>query len=465
MNWPAAWLLIGGLILRLAIFWGNPPLNAFDDHFTPIALLIKNGGLVGKFDCWECYHPPVFYVLSALVAKVLIYLHFHQSNILKLLQFLNCLYGILTLWVIYLVLEKLPLSRFARLLAFGFACFLPRDIYMGALHSNDTFSYLMVALCVYLLLRVVVDGKHAVPHLLLLGTVLSAAIFSKYTALAVLPVAAASFACLGLPGFSLSRVEVLKKGAIALAVPTLLLAGSMYSNYQAYGAALPSNTRLFDPAGVQARDPGGLEFATFEPWRFVEKPILWPGQLNSFWTLIHSSMWFDSEPKFLPVLKGEDQPWWSAYYGWLNGRNSAPPSYMEGKPLIWRTGAILIGCGVVPVVLVLAGLVRFLSSIRTARAVHDWRAVAANQMFVLLLMLNAAGVILVALNTPVFSAMKASYFLPSLPAFAVLLGAGITQWERHRVFRVGSSLYFGVLFGLVFLNTLMIAVKLPGWTG
>src|SRR5262245_43707070 len=96
--WRAAIVVfVLGACLRLLLCWVNPPLNSFDDHFSPIFLIIKNGSIPAKNACFECYHPPVFYSLSAMIGNVLSNFVADLQSLLKPLQFVNCLYSILTL--------------------------------------------------------------------------------------------------------------------------------------------------------------------------------------------------------------------------------------------------------------------------------------------------------------------------------------------------------------------------------
>src|ERR1044071_6733461 len=55
-----------GSFLRILLCWSNPPGNFFDNHFEPILLIMTTGTIPGKNDCWQCYHPPVFYWISAM---------------------------------------------------------------------------------------------------------------------------------------------------------------------------------------------------------------------------------------------------------------------------------------------------------------------------------------------------------------------------------------------------------------
>ena len=181
---PVIFILAVGL--RFLLFFSNPPENSFDDHFTPVYLIMQSGKIPAKNACWECYQPPVFYCLSAMIGKAALNIGVDKSYLPKILQFLCFLYGTLHLGVIYLILKKIALSAFSRTMAFATACFLPQHIYMSAMHSNDTISYLSVAICIYLLL-IVIERKLSLLWSFFLGLATTVALFTKYTVLVLLP--------------------------------------------------------------------------------------------------------------------------------------------------------------------------------------------------------------------------------------------------------------------------------------
>jgi len=80
------------------LWWANPPSNSFDDHFEPIVMIMQTGATPAKDACRQCYHPPVFYWISAIVGSVAAGMGCGGESLLKLLQFLSCLYGVLTLF-------------------------------------------------------------------------------------------------------------------------------------------------------------------------------------------------------------------------------------------------------------------------------------------------------------------------------------------------------------------------------
>jgi hypothetical protein len=459
IRWLFTVFIIVGSALRVELFWITPPANAFDDHFEPIQLIMDTGRIPAKTACWECYQPPVFYWTSAMIGKSLVASGIAtKSSLPKFLQFLNCLYGIATLGVVFLILRLLPLSDFAKLCGFGLLCFLPRHIYLSALHSNDTLSYLAIAVCVYLLVLILEKKHPSVWHLLLLSAMVSVTIFTKYTTFIILPTVFLAF--VSIPWWHpVSFRNALAQGIAVLVIPVVLLGSYCMSNQKNYGRALPFNTAGYRALQVQPHDEKKYDFVTFKPWLFIDYPILRPGQLNSFWTLMYAGMWFDTEPKFI-VYTGHDQ-WWAIYYGWLNGDNPFPDNAPAGaRTSVIQVGSGLEAIGLVPLFLGLSGLWFLLKEV--------WRGSAGNRDFVLLLLMflvlavfDFAVAVQLAVNVPVFSAMKSSYILTALPAFCVFTGLGVQEWEKCR----GGKLFCGTLLGALFLLVIIHVFQLAYyWT-
>ena len=431
-------LFLAGVVLRLLLCWANPPENAFDDHFEPILAIMKTGSIPAKDACFQCYQPPVFYWTSAMIGKAALAAGASHDAMMKLLQLLVCGAGIATVALCYAILTRFPISDFARVLAFGTVCFLPRLIYMGAMHGNDTFASMFVALALYLTLLAAERGFHG-SLALAVGMAATLAIFTKYTALAVIPAIAAAIVEAWRRGVfpSRRRMAVAVLGAVVL--PSAFLAASMIHNTKRYGSALPSNFAIYDPSLHRPRDPGGVDFWTFEPWEKLRDPVLVPGQLHSFWTLIYSGMWFDTEPYFVSEL-GTDGGWWESYYGWYRGEGPYPGGHPDLPGSTRALAAGLFVLGLVPAALMAMGSGLVLT--------QRWRRVPGLVPLGVLLAFNAAGVIALTLRLPVFNAMKPSYLLISTPSFAILLAVGAAQWERHLFVRRGLAITFGALFAV-----------------
>src|SRR6266508_130531 len=421
-------LLVLGAAIRLALWWRNPSDNSFDDHYLPVSLILQTGEIPNKLACFQCYHPPVFYVLSAAVATVLLGVGATPATTAKALQLLNCALGIGTLGVVYAILRRLPVSTFGRLVSFSLIVFLPRHMYMSAMYANDAAAGFFATLSAYLAIRLL-QGADGWIMVLLLAVTVTAAIFTKYTALAVLPMIAMAVV-LALASVGWNRPRAVRH-AMALLLPLVILGAAMASHSRTYGSVLPDNTPLYSPVTRPPRDnPAGVTYTTFEPWRFVAHPFLRPGQLSSFWTLLYAGMWFDTEPRFAPFLG--DQRGWVEYFAWLDGEGPyreapAPTAFMHLASALEVLGLFWLAIG-------LTGVFEFVRRLLAKPPTADPPSPEIVPL-VVLLAFTLAGVAYFAVKLPVYSALKASYLLGALPAFAALTALGAERWERWRLFK------------------------------
>lgn len=444
-----------GIALRLLLFWVNPPQNYFDNHYEPILWIMKYGAIPPKDALWQSYQPPVFYVLSAWVGMAVTALGADMAVFLKSLQFVSCAFGVLTLLLTWKILERVPLSRSARLAGFACACFLTRHIYQGAMHSNDTIANFGVAACTWGMLDLRERG-FPVLRSAVLGLVISLTLFTKYNAFVVLPMMAVLLipARPGVSGATPRRLAA--AWGLALAIPVLVLAAYCAYNIRRYGHALPWNTAIFDPSKTQPRAPSGLSFFTFKPWEFIAVPILTPANLDSFWTMLHAGMWFDTEPKFLQIIS-PDVTRWVAYFSWIRGE--APfPGDAGWTPFERWSGSAMITLGLVPLALMLAGLARWALRAWSRRGSGDPLARPELAIFPVLIATNAAGIVYLTMRSPVFSSIKPTYLLNSLPAWAVMIGWGWMGIESRPGLRRVVLTTLVALFGLVTIHVLQIVL-------
>jgi 4-amino-4-deoxy-L-arabinose transferase-like glycosyltransferase len=325
---------------------------------------------------------------------------------------------------------------------------------MSAMNSNDTISYLFVALTIYLLL-IAIERKLSPLILLVASIVISITLFTKYTSYVVLPIILIVFTSLFYKRVILPRKQVVVSFILILFIPATILSVYLISNIKNYDSPLPWNVKQMDPSLTQPRDSSRLDFVTFKPWESISTPILVPGKLHSFWTLIYSGMWFDNEPKFLYFLDS-NKVWWKNYYGWMKGEKSFPGDNNLMTDLTRLTGSALLAFGLFPFLLMISGIYHyFRDSWKMWDRANGIEAVKMT-IFPALLFSNAAGIIALALRLPVYSAVKASYFLNSLPAFAVFLSLGLMPCEKYKTLRWTIITVFGLLFSLVSLHILHI---------
>lgn len=458
-------LIAAGTLLRVLLCWWTPPSVSFDDHFQPIHLMLQGGGVLPRKDaCSMCQHPPVFYWTGGQLVRVLLAAGTPGPSIPKILQLWSCVFHVLVLPVLWLGLRRVPgLSQAARLAALAVACFLPRGIYMAAMFSNDGLSWLFVALGAWLLLRLLDRGLRAADAAWL-GLAASIAVDVKYTCYILLPAIAAAMLWRLIASAPEERRRVLAAAAIALVPPALALALYVGQNLATYGAPLPY--RDIDYAAVQPRDPGGMRWLHFDPRPFFRDPILLPGRLQSFWTLLWSSAWFDTEPKFMDFTE-PDTAWWHRYFDWVRG--SAFPG--GPVPISTATRALatgLLACGLAWLGILLSGFAVLLR--RLAAAIGGGRADAVEAAKLLslpvLLATNLVMIALLARIVPFFSTLKASYVMNSLPTLLAATAFGTDLAARTRGGRALVAGALAVLTVLSTVNTLRIVAALAaGATG
>ena len=454
-------LVAAGALLRVLLCWWTPPSVSFDDHFQPIHLMLQGGGVLPRKDaCSMCQHPPVFYWTAGRLVQGLLATGTPPPSIPKILQLWSCGFHVLVLPVLWLVLRRVPgLSPASRLVALAVACFQPRGIYMAAMFSNDGLSWLCVAIGAWLLLRLLDRGLRPADAAWL-GLAAAIAVDVKYTCYVLLPAIVASLGWRLLASEPGDRRRVATAAAIALVPPVLVLALYVGQNLATYGAPLPY--RDIEYAAVQPRDPGGMRWLHFDPRPFFRDPILLPGRLQSFWTLLWSSAWFDTEPKFLDFTE-PDPAWWHRYFEWVRG---AP--FPEGPvPVSGATRAIASGlfvCGLAWLALLLLGFGALLRRLAGALAAGRSRADEAAKLLSLPVLLgtNLVMIALLARIVPFFSTLKASYVMNSLPTLLASTALGVEVLSGVKAGRALVALALAVLTVLATAHSIRIVAAMAG---
>jgi len=197
-------------------------------------------------------------------------------------------------------------------------------------------------------------------------------------------------------------------------------------------------------------DEGGVGFLSFKPWESLKTPILAAGKLNSFWTIIYSGMWFDTEPKFLGFMDS-NIAWWRQYYNWQNrGDNNFPGDNPSMSRFTILEGSGLIALGLFPLILGIIGGCHIIADLRNVCNKNKWIEATKMSIFPVLFISNAAGFIAFTLKMPRYSVMKASYLLCSMPTFAICLSIGLMSIENRNIFKRAIIIIFTAIFLLSF---------------
>jgi hypothetical protein len=116
--------------------------------------------------------------------------------------------------------------------------------------------------------------------------------------------------------------------------------------------------------------------------------------------------------------------------------------------------------GLFPLLLIMSGLYHYVRDSWKMGTESNAMDTVKMTIFPALLFSNAAGIIVLAMKLQVYSAVKASYFLNSLPAFAVFLGLGLMPFEKNKKVKWVIMIAFGALFTLVSFHILHISKSL-----
>lgn len=444
MRWCPWLIIVLGAALRVWLTCVWPATQSYDNHIKPVQIILEEQRLPHAADCWECYQPPLYYLLAAGVyaAASAAAIALRETNStaiaigLKAIQFLSTVAGILTLVVIGRVLRRAAPGAYGRqTLALGVVALLPRHLYMSAMVTNDALTYLFAALAVFGALRAEARGWRT-RDCLLTGVCAGAAVLTKaYGWVIVVAIVAALWWMTRRPRSADRRGAWL---AQEFRAPTLCVFGAALAvglapglrNIYLFERFHVDNYDFFD-SPMRFQPPGSVadvEFLTFRPGALWAHPWLHTAHLDSFPTELYGRLWFDYEG-FRATLGGYPQ-WeelWArceaAYPIWNPQRWNMLLEYeSEDVPEHFATLARLSYAAGFPLTLIfLGGWARCL-----------WRG---RRAFVpLLLSLVALGGLAVplvqVLRLPHFAAMKAAFVLVGLVAVGPLVAEGMFSSRR-----------------------------------
>ena len=122
-------ILILGVILRLALFYASPINNSFDDHLEVIKIYVNTLKQPFPSQCWECYQPPLYYIISSIIFKVFTAINFKSLIAWKMVQFINTFLSIWLLLFYYKLLNRINISKIKRAMYLSFLAVLPIDLF------------------------------------------------------------------------------------------------------------------------------------------------------------------------------------------------------------------------------------------------------------------------------------------------------------------------------------------------
>ncbi len=289
---------------------------------------------------------------------------------------------------------KKPAAQALGILTVGF---LPANLYLGMSVTNDPMAGLWVTLACYLFLRMETGEKGRMLTVAGLGLALGLAILTKFNSVLVLPVFLAASGIQSLRNDkNLIGVSLRNLGIIAIVC--LLTCGWHYVRAWQQIGALPLPNSQTNPAAAWWQYPGYRTSSYFLSFGQALGTPVFSG-LQSFADGIYSTFWADG------LISGHSE------------LTSRPP---------WNYDLMSLSClvAMVPTILIIIGFIIYLRKcLRTPEPVP---LLLAGMLAALV-----TGIMLLALQSPWISPVKAFYALPALVPLSAMIAAGAMAITRR----------------------------------
>ena len=415
----ATYVVIGaGVALRVAMFVAMPPRLAYDNHYRVIELMRAGHRLPRPDECWECYQPPLYYVVASGVYSAAGAMSSGDSaaataSARKAVQGISLVAGCCTLFFCLAILRRVcPCDPFTEAVCLGAVAVLPQHLFMSAMATNDATCYLLATVAIWGTVRLL--EAWAWKWVIVSATFAGASVLCKGYGWVTVGAVGLVLAVQAARGMS-RGAKFAAWGVVAL----LIAAGPSIRNLQIYGRVHVDNFDFI--TNPMANQPPGkidrVEFATFRLLSLIEHPWLHVSQCASFWTNLYARHWFDFEGLSLTLAEA---PEWRAYRKSLPPA-ARPPSLDDWNRLLdWPASAVPDELRKVAVTSYVAGLpisaavcAGLLLVFVRGREAKLW-LIVGHQIACLCVPVFQT------IRLPVFSAMKAAFTLSAISSAAVL---------------------------------------------
>jgi tetratricopeptide (TPR) repeat protein len=407
-------LLIVVVVLWVTLFFNNSrsltSAIGFDwrGHLNYIGYLQQHRALPLPNEGWEMFQPPLYYGISAAALSGF-GVSANDAAAATALRLVTMIFGLIHILLVFLSLRLIfPGRTGPQLVGLILAAFLPMQLYLAHYVTNETLVALLVSAALYLCLRQLRAGTESTVGLILLGTVIGAALLTKFTAALAVPFMAGALAVQMLVRRRPIGL-VLRKLGILVGVALLLSAWHYLRPWWLTGHMVIGG---WDPASGKAwwQDDGYHTFAYFE--RFGESLCRpWFSCTGSFLDGIYSTLWGDG------------------LWGGAANLVFRPPWNYD----LMCAGYLLAG---LPAVIVLVGAVGWTAKLLREGGADRWLlfGVAGGML---------AGLVYLNVQVPYYASAKSFYGLCALVPFCAFGAAGweiLTRGRRGRQFVCGTIL-------------------------
>lgn len=409
-------LLMLAAAARVALLVSAPTPYGYvcDFYHQGAQLWYDLGRLPASTDCWQCYHPPLYYILAypllalgrrATGAKAPGDLYADPA--LPYLAILPILCSLVIGWYSYRILRLFRIGGFSRIAAFSIVLVFPCLFISFFAPEADIVLTAVLAPFLYHLLRFHARRKRPTLQLAIgLGVLSGLAMATKYSGLVALAVAGEIVALRLL--FGPKRLRAIRDGAVILLLALAVGSWKYVDNYKKYGNPFFANGPAAQGFFLGRKDMhwDSYEFFSFRLGKVLKLagPEAPRGTLNDFpvyrsvWTSLYAQGWGDMSFFSEPSRHGD-------------GAGHYPK---KGTPL-WLVGAVLV-FGLVPTILAILGFL-------AAGARRPFQPLA-------LLAVTTLGIYLQWVASQQAWALKTKYILFLLPVYALYAVVGLRKIRR-----------------------------------
>jgi hypothetical protein len=399
------WIRWGSLAAFVLVAINNLSRGWFGDgfdyygHTDYVTFVATQGSLPLPKDGLQMFQSPLYYVVGALLVKVLS-LFMSAATAMRWLVLINLACGLAQIEICARALKAVfpdrPVARSMGMLA---GCLLPMNVYFSHYVGNQAFEGVFTALALMLTVQYLAASEWASgKQLTLMGAVIGLALLAKVNA--VVPAALIVAALMIRSVFDQRSAWLTGEDLFFLVSPILVLAGWYYfRNWLNFGRPFLGGWGA-DAAFKWWQDRGFN--SPRDLWSFgmgIVHPVY--AGFGSLWDGFYSSMWLDAH---LGGGDSENRPRW-------NDRFMVSSALIGILPTI----AMLMG-GVIPFV--------------RRRDAGPALLFASTTSFALM-----GAYIAYNLRNPCFASTKAFYTIGGLPCFAILAGLGLETLMQLRWLR------------------------------
>jgi len=317
INRSSRFILFGIALTLFSIFCFKSlrmyPTVGFDAqyHIQYILYILTHKRLPTALEGSSMFHPPFFYIISALLCSALEYIHqaFMQQFIVKVIPF-ACSMG--NVFMTYLIGKKVFRNRPKHILFVAlFAGIIPMNIYLSAYIGNEPLHSFLVSCSIFFAVDILTDNSTRYSKVIYLGIFMGLASITKVTAITIFPVIFL-FIFVKMLFIDMARLHESINKIVALLIVIVVISGWYYvRNFVLFGKLIMINWNL--PTGMWWQDPGFHTLKYYLGFGEVFKHPLYSG-FHSFWDSIYSTFWGDGYIGGIAFINQKGATLWNYEY-------------------------------------------------------------------------------------------------------------------------------------------------------